>query len=161
MLVTLLGINGSACTKGDLAVNGPRSTYHGSVQLMDEFGKPVADKGGVAVSVVDHATLNTSTDASGSFQLELPLGAQRLAFAKTGYGTCQTPTLTITASPATAPKAVTLGRLSTTAVIFFRSWELIDYDWYRYMGRLNEPSTPAPAPVPPVVFLDQQGRVAH
>lgn len=142
LLLALLGIGASACTKGDPAANGPRSTYRGSVQLVDEFGNPVPDKGGVAVSVVDHATLNTSTDATGSFQLELPLGSQRLAFTKTGYGTCQTPTLTITASPATAPKAVTLGQLSTTAVIFFRSWDLIDYDWYRYMGRLNEPSTP-------------------
>ncbi len=143
LLLTLLGISGSACTKGDPAANGPHSTYRGSVQLVDEFGKPIPDKGGVVVSVVDHETMNTSTDASGSFQLELPLGAQRLAFAKTGYGTCQTPSLTITASPATAPKAVTLGQLSTTTVTFFRSWELIDYQWYRYMGRLNAPSTPA------------------
>lgn len=140
----LLGAGSSACTKqGDSVADGPHSTYRGEVQLANEFGQLVSDKGGVTVSVVDHESINTSTDAAGSFQLEMPLGTRQLAFTKTGYGTYQTPTFTITASPATASKPVTLGQLSTTAVTYFRGWELVDYSWYQYSGRLNAPSTPA------------------
>lgn len=133
-----------ACGRGGDAPVPALSTpaYQGQVQLVDEFGIKLLDQSGVTVSVVDQPTNQATTDAGGSFTLNMPQGTQRLNFAKTGYGTYLTAPLTVTTAPATLPKPIVLGQISSTYLTYFRDWEVIQFGiYYRFMGRISGPST--------------------